>query len=178
MEESQHEEGVAVGAEGEQQAEPTLTTAATGELHSAGLTPGKGSESGQSAPTPTILVEVPERKTSGKLSRIEEEKEEELARFADLHTQSHGPAPPTGKTQLACKTITNLASYPGLLTPAFVACSSNMLVLQTTTTGVRRPGYEAITNLLLRVHPLPLFSYRERDDTVELPKQEHSPDQT
>jgi len=84
VEESQHEEGVAVGAEGEQQAEPTLTTAATGELHSAGLTPGKGAESGQSAPTPTILVEVPERKTSGKLSRIEEEKEEELARFAGL----------------------------------------------------------------------------------------------
>ena len=37
-----------------------------------------------------------------------------------------------------------LASFPGLLTPAFVACSTNpALVLQATNAGVRRPGNEA-----------------------------------
>ena len=35
----------------------------------------------------------------------------------------------------------NLASYPGLLTPAFV--------LQVTNAGVRRPGYEATSNHVL-----------------------------
>jgi len=38
-------------------------------------------------------------------------------------------------------TTTHLDLYPGLLTPAFV--------LQVTTAGVRRSGYEAITHLLL-----------------------------
>ena len=32
-----------------------------------------------------------------------------------------------------------LASFPGLLTPAFVACSTNAGVLQATNAGVRRP---------------------------------------
>ena len=36
-----------------------------------------------------------------------------------------------------------VASFPGLLTPAFVACSTNVLVLQATNTGVRRPGNKA-----------------------------------
>ena len=36
-----------------------------------------------------------------------------------------------------------LASFPGLLTPAFVACSTIVLVLQATHIGVRRPGNEA-----------------------------------
>ena len=36
----------------------------------------------------------------------------------------------------------NIASFPGLLTPVFVACSSNALVLQATNTGVRKPGNE------------------------------------
>ena len=37
-----------------------------------------------------------------------------------------------------------VASYQGLLTPAFVACSTSpALVLQATKRGVRRPGYEA-----------------------------------
>ena len=76
------EDGMAVGTEGEQQAKPPSTAAASDELQGAGQTPGEGSESGLSDPAPTILVEVPERTTSGKLSRIEEEKEEELARLA------------------------------------------------------------------------------------------------
>ena len=36
-----------------------------------------------------------------------------------------------------------LASFPGLLTPAFVACSTNVLVQQAANAGVRRPGNEA-----------------------------------
>ena len=42
-------------------------------------------------------------------------------------------------------TTPELASFPGLLTPAFVACSTtNALVLQATNAGVRRPGNKAI----------------------------------
>jgi len=42
------------------------------------------------------------------------------------------------------KSTFKLAMYPGLLAPAFVACSTNAgLVLQATNTGARRPGYEA-----------------------------------
>ena len=37
----------------------------------------------------------------------------------------------------------SVASFPGLLTPAFAACSTNTLVLQATNAGVRRPGNEA-----------------------------------
>ena len=47
--------------------------------------------------------------------------------------------------------VTNLASLPGLLAPAFGACSPNTLVLQATNAGVRRPGNEAITNHASRV---------------------------
>ena len=38
-----------------------------------------------------------------------------------------------------------VASFPGLLAPAFVACSTNApaLVLQATNAGARRPGNEA-----------------------------------
>ena len=36
-----------------------------------------------------------------------------------------------------------LASFPGLLIPTFVACST-VLVLQVTNAGVRRPGNEVI----------------------------------
>ena len=43
-----------------------------------------------------------------------------------------------------CKITVLTASYPGLLTPGFVTCSTSVLVLQATnTTGARRPGYEA-----------------------------------
>ena len=49
--------------------------------------------------------------------------------------------------------VTNLASLPGLLAPAFGACSPNTLVLQATNVEVkvRRPGNEAITNHASRV---------------------------
>ena len=40
-----------------------------------------------------------------------------------------------------------LASFPGLLTPAFVTCSTN--ALQATNTGVRRPGNEASNTLCI-----------------------------
>ena len=42
----------------------------------------------------------------------------------------------------------NLASFPGLLTPAFVACCTTALALQVTNAGVRRPGNEARGHLL------------------------------
>ena len=41
------------------------------------------------------------------------------------------------------KSTFKLALYPSLLTPAFVACSTNAgLVLQATNAGARRPGYK------------------------------------
>jgi len=40
-----------------------------------------------------------------------------------------------------------LASYPGLLAPAFVTCSG--LVLQATNAGARRPGNEAMSDTQL-----------------------------
>ena len=39
---------------------------------------------------------------------------------------------------MECNTLLVVASYPGLLTPAFVACSTNALVLQATNAGPRR----------------------------------------
>ena len=61
-----------------------------------------------------------------------------------------------------------LASFPGLLAPAFVACSTNAGgVLQATNAGVRRPGNEArysIPRLIcprtnLDIHVVPDISY-------------------
>ena len=49
-----------------------------------------------------------------------------------------------------------LASFPGLLTPAFVACSTPTIVLQATNTGVRRPGNEA--NAIFGI-ACPCYSY-------------------
>jgi len=51
-----------------------------------------------------------------------------------------------------------IASYPGLLAPAFVACSTNAgEVLQATNTGARRPGYEATPFRPLFLVCLPLL---------------------
>jgi len=42
-----------------------------------------------------------------------------------------------------CRRAIELASYVGLLAPAFVACSTPALILQSAKTGVTRHGYEA-----------------------------------
>jgi len=63
-----------------------------------------------------------------------------------------------------------IASYPGLLAPAFVACSTNAgEVLQATNAGARRPGYEATQTVYSVLHIQYTSGNTNRDVSLQSP---------
>ena len=83
------EEGLTASTEGQQQQEDPQPAVVSSEEPQSTASGGDGEETTgdgpkPSDPVPTVSLEVEKISSAGKLSRIEEEKEEELARFVSL----------------------------------------------------------------------------------------------
>ena len=146
------EEGLTASTEGQQQQEDLQPAVVSSEEPQGTASGGDGEETTGDGPkpsdaVPTVSLEV-EISSAGKLSRIEEEKEEELARFVTLDLQSslHNLLSEVGAELSTCMDSIHhyLASFPYIGFPHHCSVSLSEC-------SVERPSHDNLKNIKAEV---------------------------